>query len=272
MTKTEYVLGHDADELRRLELQARVLAPPTNTILDLAGIGPGMRVLDLGTGIGDVAFAAAGKVGPSGAVLGIDRSPEALAIARGRAADAGLGNVSFVDDDLADPTVDGEFDAVVGRLVLLYVERAEEVVRRFASLLTPGGVFVAMEYEMTAAGMLPRTAIADSVIRWIVEAFRASGLDPSLGARLGGVLRRGGLDEPTVVGLQGYLEPGNPAGPRLAASTVRTLLPAIERSGIASVADVDIDSLEARLAAALVEHDAVFKPPTLVGAWACVQR
>jgi SAM-dependent methyltransferase len=272
MTKTEYLLGHDADEVRRLELQARVLAPATSMILDLAGIGPGMRVLDLGTGLGDVAFAAADKVGPSGTVVGIDRSAEALAVARRRAAGAGLGNVSFVEDDLTAATVDGQFDAIVGRLVLLYVERPEEVVRHYASLLTQGGVFVAMEYEMTAAGMLPRTALADAVIGWIVEAFRVSGLDPSLGARLGDVLRHGGLGEPTVVGLQGYVEPGNAAAPCLAASTVRTLLPAIERSGIATVAEIDIDSLEERLAAVQVEREAVFKPPTLVGAWAWPRR
>ena len=53
----EYLLGHDDDELQRLEGQARALARPTQTILTLAGIEPGMRVLDLGTGAGDVALA-----------------------------------------------------------------------------------------------------------------------------------------------------------------------------------------------------------------------
>jgi ubiquinone/menaquinone biosynthesis C-methylase UbiE len=47
-------------------------------IFEAAGIRPGMLVLDLGCGAGDVAFVAAGLVGPDGHVVGVDRSPEAL--------------------------------------------------------------------------------------------------------------------------------------------------------------------------------------------------
>ena len=58
----------------------------------------------------------------------------------------------------------------------------------------------------------------------------------------------------------------------MAASIVRTLLPVIEHTGIASPADVDIQSLEQRLATDQADHGAVFKPPTLVGTWARVTR
>ena len=58
----------------------------------------------------------------------------------------------------------------------------------------------------------------------------------------------------------------------MAASIVRTLLPVIERTGIASPAEVDIESLEQRLVADQANHGAVFKPPTLVGTWAWVAR
>ena len=58
----------------------------------------------------------------------------------------------------------------------------------------------------------------------------------------------------------------------MAASIVRTLLPVIERTDIASPAEVDIETLEQRLAADQADHGAVFKPPTLVGTWARVAR
>jgi SAM-dependent methyltransferase len=267
---TSYLLGHDAAELQRLEEQGRILAPATGMILTLAGIGPGMRVLDLGTGVGDVALAIANRVGPTGSVLGIDRSPSALDVARKRTERARLGNVEFVEGDLTTATIEGPFDAVVGRLVLLYLEDQAAVIRRYVSTIRPGGVFVAMEYEMTAAGMLPPTALSSAVVGWIVEAFRRSGLDPMLGPRLASAFSAGGLPEPTTVGIQGYLDPGNPVGPRMAASIVRTLLPVIERTGIASPAEVDIETLEQRLAADQADHGAVFKPPTLVGTWARV--
>ena len=269
---TNYLLGHDAAELQRLEEQGRVLAPATGMILTLAGIAPGMRVLDLGSGVGDVALAVANRVGPTGSVLGIDRSPSALDVARERTDRARLGNVEFVEGDLTTATIEGEFDAVVGRLILLYIEDQPAVIHRYASMIRPGGVFVAMEYDMTAAGMLPPTPLSDRVVRWIAEAFRRSGLDPLLGPRLATAFGAGGLPQPTTVGIQGYLDPGNPVGPRMAASIVRTLLPVIEHTGIASPADVDIETLEQRLATDQADHGAVFKPPTLVGTWARVTR
>ena len=76
---SDYQLGSADDELARLELQGRALSPATYMIFDAAGIRPGMRVLDLGCGVGDVAFVAADLVGPDGYVIGVDRSAEALA-------------------------------------------------------------------------------------------------------------------------------------------------------------------------------------------------
>jgi cyclopropane fatty-acyl-phospholipid synthase-like methyltransferase len=73
-------------ELARLEAQGRSLAAPTRMIFAEAGIPPGMRVLDLGCGAGDVAFVAAGLVGPGGSVVGVNRSTQALARACLRAA------------------------------------------------------------------------------------------------------------------------------------------------------------------------------------------
>jgi SAM-dependent methyltransferase len=267
-TDTTYLLGHDPAELARLEHQARMLAPATRTILHLAGIAPGMRVLDLGTGAGDVAFQVADLVGPTGSVVGIDQSVNALAFAAHRAEQRGLTNVSFVHDDLHTVPITGEFDAVVGRLVLLYLPDPSDVLRRFTGLVRKGGVVAVMEYEMTAAGTLPPTALSEKVTYWVTESFRRSGLDASLGARLPQVLRRAGLGETTVLGLQGYREPGDPDGPRMAAEIIRTLLPVLDKTGVATPDEVDIDTLEDRMAQDCQRHDMIFKLPTLVGAWA----
>lgn len=268
-TSTEYLLGHDEKELARLEHQAGILSPATRTILKLAGIAPGMRVLDLGTGAGDVAFEAADLVGPHGSVVGVDESVKALRFAAVRAERRELTNVTFIHDDLHTVRIEDQFDAVVGRLVLLYTPEPAQILRKFAALVRPGGVVAMMEYEMTAAGGLPHTDLSLSCITWICEAFRRSGLDPSLGARLGSVMRDAGLSA-TVLGLQGYLEAEDPRGPRLAAETVRTLLPVIEKTGIARTDEVGIDTLEARIGQQSIDFRTMFKPPTLVGAWARV--
>ena len=80
-TQQRYVLGHAPEELRRLILQAGILRPITARLLHDAGIGPGMRVLDLGCGVGDVTMLLADMVGPSGSIVGIDHSPQAIALA-----------------------------------------------------------------------------------------------------------------------------------------------------------------------------------------------
>lgn len=94
-----YVLNRTSAETARLQVQAGVLAPHSAHLFRLAGITPGMRVLDLGSGAGDVSMLLADLVGPTGSVLGVDIDPAVVELSRDRAAAAGLNNVSFLDTD-----------------------------------------------------------------------------------------------------------------------------------------------------------------------------
>jgi SAM-dependent methyltransferase len=265
--RAAYLLGHGGAELERLQAQARMLAGPTGAFLTLAGITPGMRVLDLGSGAGDVSFLVAGRVGPSGSVVGVDRSATAVGFATDRARREGIDNVTFTTGDVGTVEPGGPFDAVVGRLVLLYVDDPVAVVRRCARLLRPGGVLLAMEYEMEAVASIPSHPMVTRLNRWITAAFRQTGHDPSLGARLQDVLTEAGLSQPIALGLQTYFRHDDPRGPRLGAETVRTLTPAIVAAGLATEEEIGIDTLEQRLAEALASVDGILRIPTLVGAW-----
>ena len=108
----DYDLGHAAAELERLKVQAAVMAPITRRLFEEAGIGPGMRVLDIGSGAGDVAILLADLVGPTGEVVGSDRAPEAVKVARARIEALGLGNVTFREGDPGEMA----FDQTVRRL------------------------------------------------------------------------------------------------------------------------------------------------------------
>jgi ubiquinone/menaquinone biosynthesis C-methylase UbiE len=134
---TGYQLASDASELQRLDLQGRVLAPARRSILETAGIGRDMRVLDLGSGAGDVSFVAAELVGSAGSVVGIDQSPDSVAKATARAGDRGVTNVRFVVGDIRERAPDGPFDAVVGRLVLMYVPDPAAVLRTRGRRVAP---------------------------------------------------------------------------------------------------------------------------------------
>ncbi len=72
--RAEYILGHSDDELARLERQSLFFAEPTADVLQRAGLKPGMQVLDVGCGVGDVTLEAARMIGPEGSVIGIDKS------------------------------------------------------------------------------------------------------------------------------------------------------------------------------------------------------
>jgi ubiquinone/menaquinone biosynthesis C-methylase UbiE len=85
-----YVMGHSPEETERLQKQSRLYNPATRRLFEEAGIGVGMKVLDVGSGAGDVALLVAELVGPGGQIVGVDTNPTILETARARAATAGL--------------------------------------------------------------------------------------------------------------------------------------------------------------------------------------
>lgn len=137
--------------MHRLILQAAALRPMTERLLRAAGLAPGMRVLDLGCGPGDVSLLAAELVGPSGAVLGVDCSEEALVTARARAKEMGLAQVRFLHaaaDDAVDTVMaENQFDALIGRFVLCYLPDPIDTIRRAAARLAPRGIVAIHEVD-----------------------------------------------------------------------------------------------------------------------------
>ena len=135
-----YVLGDTGAEHARLIRQAAIFDPFTERLFRDAGIGPGQRVLDVGSGVGDVAMLAARLVGPTGEVVGVERDAGTLAKARSRVAEAGLHNVSFLQSDVGQVASSEPFDAIVGRLILEFLPDPGAVVRSLSALVRPGGV------------------------------------------------------------------------------------------------------------------------------------
>jgi SAM-dependent methyltransferase len=263
-----YILGHDDNELDRLIRQARFFGDLTEEVLRRAGVGPGMSVLDLGCGAGDVSFLAARLVGPTGTVTGVDRSAEAVAVAERRARDAGLANVSFVVQELSELTVTAPVDALVGRLVLMYLDDPAAVLRRLLEGVRPGGVVAFQEMDMGAVVCEPECRLFAATADRIVQTFARAGLDHRTGLKLARIYRDAGLPAPET--LQGARVESGPDSPLYAwvAQTARTLLPLMEGIGVATAAEVAVDTLAVRLREEVVAADATVVPPPLIGAWA----
>ncbi len=119
-SNADYLMGVTDSEFERLTLQAAYLEPVTRRLIQQAGIGPGMRVLDIGCGVGDVSLLLAEVVGLSGKVVAIDREERVLARARSRARPPGHSEIEFVlttDEDFGGFP---PFDAAIGRYILFH--------------------------------------------------------------------------------------------------------------------------------------------------------
>lgn len=263
----EYVLGHAAGELDRLIKQSALFGDLTAHTLRLAGFGAGMQVLDVGCGVGDVSFLAASIVGPAGSVVGVDQNEDALAAARERRESAKLSNVSFEQGDITTLDRAGEFDAVIGRLVILYLGDPVAGVRAFTRYLVPGGLIYFQEFCPPSVGAVPQVDLFDTCRHYIDETFARAKIQLYSGMHLARIYREAGLPPPTMLGMARVETGPDSAAYEYIAQTVRSLLPLIERMGVATKAQVDIDTLADRLRAESLAKNAVLHLPELIAAW-----
>jgi SAM-dependent methyltransferase len=268
ITPRPYVLGHSDTELRRLAMQSTFWGELTEEVFQRAGIGAGMHVLDVGCGPGDVSFLAARLVGPSGNVLGIDRSEDAVKRASQRAAEQGLGWCRFAVADVEAFETDQRFDAVVGRLVLMYLKDPARTLRSLIRHLRPTGIVAFHEIILTSMRCVPPIPLMRRVEQWVLTAFERAGAELDMGLKLHATFRAAGLSPVEPYAAARPVAGPDSAGYEVIAAVTRSLLPAIEKFGIATKAEVDIDTLADRLRDATVAADACWLSPVMVGAWA----
>ncbi len=269
MTQTrEYALGDSVEEHRRLELQSRFIGELTHALFERAGLREGMRVLDVGCGVGDVSLLARSFVGESGRVLGVDRSPESVAVARRRAESQGFTNVSFETGALEGLEAQGPFDALVGRLILLYLPEPAVALQQLARHVRPGGLVVFHEMDMSTGRACPELPLYQNAGRWIQTTFQRAGVETEMGSRLFATYRAAGLPPPDLVSAARTVGGECPELCAWLAGTVGSLLPLTEKLGVATRAEVQVETLANRLQAAIIEGGGVVHTPIFVGAWA----
>ena len=265
-----YVLGRSNEETQRLRLQSDLLGPFTRQVLEDAGIASGMRVLDLGAGPGDVTFQAAQMVGPTGEVVGVDVNPEILEVARKRASEDGFSNVTFEAGDIRNLTLDGDFDAVVGRLILLYLKDPAEGLRSALRHVRRGGIVAMMECDFTVpVDSRPASELHQKLHRWVWEAFRCAGVEVDMGMRLPEVFAGCGLPPPqmqigTIIGSGDEFARQFAA---FASGLLKSLMPHILEYDIATDQEVGLETFASRYTEQLSGRDSVIRWMLGVGAW-----
>jgi hypothetical protein len=264
-----YALGRSEAETRRLIVQHQLYGPFTRQFLTSAGVTSGMKVLDVGSGAGDVALLVAELVGPQGQVVGVDTNAEILVVARARVEAVGWANVAFRAGDVMGLELDTDFDAVVGRWVLQYTPDPAALLRRARGWRRPGGIVAFQEIDLSIPPRAwPAGPLHEQVVGWTTPPPGAPGPDPQMGLKLFSTFLGAGLPAPQL--RHDVPMGGGPGWPGYAyvADTVRSLLPFLERVGMVRADEIGIDTLEDRLRAEVVGQDGVQLLPAIVGAWA----
>jgi ubiquinone/menaquinone biosynthesis C-methylase UbiE len=265
-----YVLGHSERELDRLHRQALLFADLTRDLLVRGGLKAGMRVLDIGCGVGDVSVIAADLVTSKGAVTGIDPSREALAVARARLEALGKPWVTFAPGTLEGLEDGSGFDAAIGRFILIHLTNPAEALSQLRRRLRPGAVISFIEFDLSTAAAYPPLPLLQQCIGWVGEVYRRMGRQLDMGVGLFGAFRAAGL-KPEMVGLTRITTSDDGAGVDFLVESIRSLMPAMEKLGIATRDVVNIDTLRDRLLQETTSGDHCVFYPRLVGAWAKVQ-
>jgi ubiquinone/menaquinone biosynthesis C-methylase UbiE len=269
MTSTRYVpsypLGNTQSEHERLGRQARMLAPVTERFIRGAGVASSQRVLDLGSGAGDVSMLVASIVGPGGEVVGVERNAESVEWAREHARTAGAHNVSFIQSDVSELPDEQPFDAMVGRFILMFLPDPVSVLRSAARLVKPGGTIVFVEPSWTAKFKLSEHApLWAAGITIVYATMIGSGAEPDMGLQLYRVFQEAGLPAPdmqmeTILGSE-------PERTRWLSDLIHSLQPQMQALGISIDALGDLETLTERVQAHIRESKTVVPIVSVVAA------
>ena len=193
MGTVRYVIKGGVAGRERLRLLSGVMGPSTRALLAAVGIPSGSTCLDVGCGGGDVTFELARSVGTLGRVLGVDRDQTKLDIAKREAAEMGLSNVAFEEQDLTAWEPVDSFDVVYCRFILTHLANPAALVATLCRCLHPGGTMIVEDIDFRGHFAEPDSPAFRSYVELYTKSVHNRGADPHIGPRLPALLRDAGL-------------------------------------------------------------------------------
>jgi SAM-dependent methyltransferase len=173
----EYVLDHHREgERERLALMSRLLDPMHRRYIELIGVGPGTRTLEVGCGNGSISAWLAERVAPDGRAVAVDLD---LSLIEARGPNLELRQADIV----AGPIEPGDFDLVTARAVLHHVGNARAAVANLAASVRPGGAILLMEPDFLPVSVAEPAAIRAFWDGWLAWS-REQRIDYMIGRRL----------------------------------------------------------------------------------------
>lgn len=257
---------------RSYAVEAAFAQPLTEELLTSCGILPGMRVLVLGRGLADVALLVAERIGPDGAVIGWHEDRSVVAAARQRAVVECFDRVSFQNGSLESMDVEQPVDAVFGRFFLMHERDPVQQIRLVSSLVRDGGRIVFQEWHYDSilwaqTSDWPRLPLYQQFAEWSIAALRRRHAHVDMGLRLVNAFAEAGLPMPEIRTDLRAVHGSGSLGYAFFEAAIRELLPTIERYGLASAHDVNVDTFAQRLERDTTAVGGHLFLPLQVGAW-----
>ena len=191
-----YPLGGTQTERDRLLAQAKQYEATANDLLDRLNIKSGSRAVDIGCGPIGILDLLSHRVGPSGAVVGLEREARFVEMARAEIARRGLTNATIVQADGHDTGLEkSSFDLVHERLVMINVTSPATLLREMVSLARPGGTIVLEDVDNVSWLCQPAHPSWDVLLKAFHTVFQAGGGDPFVGRKLPVLLHEAGVED-----------------------------------------------------------------------------
>ena len=275
----EDTMGRSESEMERLMKQFTLYDDITRRLFLRSGIAKGMKVLDVGTSAGDIALILSEFVGAEGTVIGVDLNADILETAKARAKQAGVTNIEFIAGDIRTLELPNDFDAVAGRLVLMYMAAPTDVLKHLATHVRPGGIVVFQEVDFTPYTVVhPDTPLMNDLIEWertLCErsVFERTGAHVDMGMELYKAFVDAGLPEPALHFEAPMGGPENwPGFGHFEGIFLHSTLPRLEAYEIATADEVDVDTLAERLQAEVASSKRPIILPLHITAYATLPR
>ena len=261
--RTHYIIRGGVEGRERLRVLARVMRSATLSLLQRAGLRPGMACLDIGCGGGDVSFDLARLVGPSGRVVGIDIDEVKVGIARTEAAEQQIANIEFRLVNICDSETNTKFDFAHARFLLSHLPNPSGALAKIAQAIRPGGILVVADTDFRGHFCYPDNPALWRYVELYTQTVKRRGGDANIGPRLPALLAENGFErvQMSVVhpaGMEGEVKLLTPL-------TMENIADAVLAEGLASRAEID------QIIAALYEFarapSTAMSGPRVVEAW-----
>ena len=262
----DYIMGRTSEEYQRLRLQAKLWEATTQRVLQQAGLGEGMRCLDIGCGPGEVMRLIGETVGLTGHVTGVDVDGKLGNEALGVLQATTKSQFAFIETDVeATDDIPGmPFDLTFTRITLLHLKDPIATLGKMFRWTKPGGVIVVQEYDFRTWDTYPAHEANAEAIRVFRAVMDKGGRDIHLGYKLPTHFVEAGLGAPDGTDVAGVLAGFDVMG-RMTQAVYNSIFPIAQQMGLTDESNRQaiFTAIDETIQAGT--HTAL--SPLLVGAW-----